>query len=200
MQDPSNIDPSALPSTRALSIAALVATVVASILVVTVVLPAETGTDPSGVGTWLGLTELGNIKSGQAEPAAAASQDAPASQPTASAPTGETEPYAFRTDELTLTLQPNEGTEVKAIMREGDQLVYSWAADDGVLFFDFHGEPKGAASNVFTSFEKGSEASVDGTFEAPFEGVHGWYWKNQTSQSVTIRLNTSGVYQNIARK
>jgi len=197
MNPPSEFDPSALPSRRTLSRATLIAAVVASVLLVTVVLPAESGTDPTGVGRWLGLTALGELKSGHA----AAETTAPATAPTTAAePDAESAPYAFRTDELTLTLKPNEGTEVKAVMREGDQLVYSWTADSGELFFDFHGEPKGAPADVFTSFEKGSEGSAKGTFEAPFEGVHGWYWKNRTSEAITVRLNTSGVYKTIARK
>jgi len=199
MQDPSKIDPSALPSVAALSKATVVAIVVASVLLVTVVLPAEAGIDPSGIGTWLGLTELGDLKSGHADPAAT-TKPAVATPAVAQATSAEPEAFANRTDELTLTLQPNEGAEIKAVMRAGDPLVYSWAADRGALFYDFHGEPKGAAPDVFTSFEKGTKSSVEGTFEAPFEGVHGWYWKNSTSEPITVLLNTSGVYKEIGRR
>jgi hypothetical protein len=189
MHDPSSIDPSALPSRRALFRATVGAVLLASVLLVAVVLPAETGRDPSGVGAWLGLTRLGAVKTGGAVPASAA---APAVEEPAA--------FTFHTDELTITLQPNEGTEVKAVMRAGDQLVYTWTTDQGELFYDFHGEPAGAAADVFTSFETGTESTTKGDFEAPFEGIHGWYWKNRTPSPVTVHLTTSGVYQKISRK
>jgi hypothetical protein len=183
-------DPEQLPSLLQLTRASAVALVVAVLLGVTTVLPAEAGLDPTGVGTWLGLTPLGELKNPAEAPVLATGSPPPAEDPSP----------AFRSDQLSLTLKANESTEVKAVMRAGDQLIYTWETDGGELFFDFHGEPKGAAADVFTSFEKGTMALSQGTFEAPFEGVHGWYWKNRTRQPVTVTLKTSGGYQSIARK
>jgi hypothetical protein len=205
--NPVRIDPKLLPTPQELSRATIVAGVVASVLLVTAVLPAEAGVDPTGVGRWLGLTTLGELKreggtpvpvTGGAPPVAAPGAVAAGAPVDASAPAPTA--YALRTDELTLTLKPKEGAEIKAVMRSGDQLVYAWTADKGELFFDFHGEPKGAPPDVFTSFEKGSTTSAEGDFEAPFEGVHGWYWENRTAEVVTVKLQTSGVYEKIARR
>lgn len=204
--NPSKVDPNVLPTRQELSRATIVAVVVASVLLVTAVLPAEAGVDPTGVGRWMGLTAMGEIKRGGAsttapkavEPpvvaAVVVAAAAPVAQPVAPAA------YAFRSDELSLSLKPGEGAEIKAVMRAGDQMVYEWTADQGEVFFDFHGEPKGAPADVFTSFEKGSKGTAKGDFEAPFEGIHGWYWKNRTSAAVTIQLKTSGVYEKIGRK
>ena len=202
--NPIKVDPNLLPTRQELSRATIIAAVVASVLLVTAVLPAEAGVDPTGVGRWMGLTAMGELKREGAPTtppnavvppvavvAAAVPVEAQAAVPTA---------YAVHSDELTLTLQPNEGAEIKAVMRGGDQMVYAWTADKGELFFDFHGEPKGAPADVFTSFEKGSKTAAEGEFEAPFEGVHGWYWKNRTAEVVTVKLKTSGVYEKIARK
>lgn len=197
MKEPIQVDPGLLPTLQELSRATVGAIIVASILLITAVLPAEAGIDPTGAGRWLGLTALGEIKNGGAPAATAAAVTvaAPAvPQPVAPAA------YAFRSDELSLTLKPGEGAEIKAVMRAGDQMVYEWTADKGEVFFDFHGEPKGAAPDVFTSFEKGSKGAAKGDFEAPFEGIHGWYWKNRTTAAVTIQLKTSGVYEKIGRK
>lgn len=194
------VDPKDLPSLPELYSAAAAVVVVAAVLVTTAVLPAERGLDPTGVGGWLGLTSMGELKSGGAarvEPAAPQAQAAPEVAPEAPKVEG---PATFRTDELALTLKPGEGAEIKAVMREGDQLIYSWASDQGELFFDFHGEPKGAPSSVFTSFEKGTLSTAEGDFEAPFEGTHGWYWKNKTASPATVTLKTSGVYASIGRK
>jgi hypothetical protein len=55
----------------------LVALLVAGLLLVTVVLPAEYGIDPTGVGRPLGLTRMGEIKTRLAREAAAdAAEDA----------------------------------------------------------------------------------------------------------------------------
>ena len=38
------------------------------------------------------------------------------------------------------------------------------------VFFDFHGEPHGAAKDVFTSYGTGTSPRETGPFEAPFDG------------------------------
>jgi hypothetical protein len=61
-----------LPSSRALLRSTLIAAATAAVLLVTVVLPAEYGVDPTGVGRVIGLTEMGEIKMELAREAAAA--------------------------------------------------------------------------------------------------------------------------------
>jgi len=64
-------DASELPSSRQLLKSTGIAAVIASVLLVTTVLPAEYGVDPTGVGSLLGLTEMGRIKMSLAEEAKA---------------------------------------------------------------------------------------------------------------------------------
>jgi len=64
-------DPSELPSTGRLLKSTGIAAAVASALLVFTVLPAEYGVDPTGVGSLLGLTEMGRIKMQLAEEAKA---------------------------------------------------------------------------------------------------------------------------------
>lgn len=52
----------ALPSARALLRSTVIALAIAASLLLTVVLPAEYGIDPTGVGRVLGLTQMGEIK------------------------------------------------------------------------------------------------------------------------------------------
>ena len=54
--------PDGLPSSRTLVRSTMIAVGVAAVLLVGVVLPAEYGVDPTGVGRVLGLTEMGRIK------------------------------------------------------------------------------------------------------------------------------------------
>lgn len=59
------------PSSRKLLRSTLLALAVATLLLVTVVLPAEYGIDPTGTGSILGLTRMGEIKTRLAKEAAA---------------------------------------------------------------------------------------------------------------------------------
>ncbi|WP_434478467.1 hypothetical protein [Gemmatimonas sp.] len=52
------------PSLASLRRASLVAVVIAAVLVVTAVLPAEYGVDPTGIGRRIGLTQMGRLEAG----------------------------------------------------------------------------------------------------------------------------------------
>ncbi len=84
-----------LPSARALLRSTLIALAVAGTLLLTVVLPAEYGIDPTGAGRVLGLTQMGEIKvrlareaaeDAAADAAALDSAEAKATTPTDSMP------------------------------------------------------------------------------------------------------------------
>ena len=59
------------PSAGSLMRSTVIALVVAAVLLVTCVLPAEYGKDPTGIGRMLGLTQMGEVKMAIAEEAAA---------------------------------------------------------------------------------------------------------------------------------
>lgn len=59
------------PSPAGLLKSTLIALAVATVLLVTCVLPAEYGVDPTGIGRVLGLTQMGEVKMAIAEEAAA---------------------------------------------------------------------------------------------------------------------------------
>ena len=60
-----------LPTSRQLLRSTVIAVIVAAVLLALVVLPAEYGIDPTGVGRLLNLTEMGEIKQQLAEEAEA---------------------------------------------------------------------------------------------------------------------------------
>jgi hypothetical protein len=76
------VTPSAEGTSRRLLRSTLIALATAVLLLVTAVLPAEYGIDPTGVGRVLGLTPMGQIKTRLAKEAAA---DAAADQAEAAA-------------------------------------------------------------------------------------------------------------------
>lgn len=169
---------------------------------VMVYMPAEQGRDPTGVGAVLGLKEMGEIKQQLADEAAADAllHD---SEQTSSLfdralelfiPTSYAE--AVWQDKITFTLAPGEFTEVKATMEEGATLFYTWAADGGRVNFDLHAHADG--NNV--TYEKGrGRTSGEGSFEAAFDGDHGWFWRNRDKAAITVTLQLRGDYSAIVR-
>jgi hypothetical protein len=216
MSDISNSTPTNLPSTGQLIRSTIIAAIVASFLLVAIVLPAEYGVDPTGIGSALGLTEMGRIKVSLAReieraenaphvpPSLSAAAKAPAAPPLATATPATTtaEPSvpsapAGRSDVATITLQPNQGREIKLAMREGARATFSWSTDRGVVNFDEHADSK-VPRRDYHGYRKGASVAKDeGVLVAAFDGWHGWYWRNRGKETVTVTLRTSGDYQDI---
>ena len=195
-----------LPSKGQLNRATLIAAGVAAVVLVTTVLPAEYGVDPTGIGRVLGLTPMGERKrDAAAAPEAAAEPEAPAQATDNGDLTLDPEPASTgpaaggSVGRVQLTLAPGKGEEVKATMNAGDELTYEWSTGGPVIRFELHGEPIPAKGDEFTSFEKGSTAGANGKFRAPFNGTHGWYWRNNTNSPVTVTVSATGTFQKVAR-
>jgi hypothetical protein len=185
-------DTNLLPTLPQLGKATAVALAVAGAILVGAVLPAEYGIDPSGIGKALGLTQL----NGGARPAAEVKPAAGA----AGAATVVKTAHAFRSDEMTITLQPGEGAEIKAVIAKGEQFVFSWSSTGGPVKSDMHGEPFNAGPREFNTYWKVARQDFGrGTFTAPFDGIHGWYWRNKGSVPVTIHVLVSGFHDKLFR-
>ena len=233
-----------LPSTRKLVRSTVIAAVSATAILVAVVLPAEYGIDPTGVGSALNLTEMGEIKTQlAAEAEADAARDAaaraapatgadatplppaavgvvpppvaplaPPAPPAPPAPERQSSLFGaigglfvssavaqeMRQDEMTITLAPGEGAEIKLTMQEGELASFAWVVSEGgAVNYDTHGD--GGGQNI--SYEKGRSVSSDeGTIQAAFTGNHGWFWRNRGGAPVSLTLRTSGTYTAFERK
>jgi hypothetical protein len=93
---------------------------------------------------------------------------------------------------IEVTVPPGSGIEYKLRVTEGAQMEYSWNTDTGSLFFDFHGEPTAGKAGYFESFKKGTSQKSEGVITAPFTGSIGWYWKNNSSDSVVVTVKAKG--------
>jgi hypothetical protein len=197
-------DASELPTTGKLLKSTAIAAAIASALLVTVVLPAEYGVDPTRVGSLLGLTEMGRIKqqlAAEAEADAAAdaaggsnARPAAASESAPINPTSTLE--RARTDETVITLAPDQGAEIKLVMNEGDVARFTWTSSGGQVNYDTHADRPGVR---YHGYEKGSLREQTGVLTAAFTGSHGWFWRNRTGEPVTITLRTEGAYSEIKR-
>ncbi|NGO55065.1 transmembrane anchor protein [Allomesorhizobium camelthorni] len=200
-----------LPTSAQLLKSTAFAIVAAAAILITVVLPSEYGIDPTGAGRILGLADMGEIKSQLAEEAEADRlrdvQTAP--QPASVTPdqesslmgrifaelvVGSAAAQEARSDEMSITLKPGEGAEIKLVMVKGATANYAWTANGAEVNFDTHGDGGGES----ISYEKGRGVAEDeGVLEAAFDGNHGWFWRNRTDADVTVTLKTNGAYTDI---
>lgn len=191
-----------LPTPAQLRRSTVVAAIGAVAIGVMVYLPAEYGTDPTGVGSILGLTEMGEIK--QQLAAEAAADEALHGGDESSSLMNDifglfvssaAAQQAWQ-DEITFTLAPGESTEIKATMEQGATLTYAWIASGGRINFDLHAHADGEA----VTYETGrGQTSAEGSFETPFAGDHGWFWRNRDKTDVTVTLQLNGSYSEIVR-
>ena len=190
-----------LPTKAQLRRSSIIAGIGAVFIGVAVYKPAELGQDPTGLGAILGLTEMGEIKQ---QLKAEAEADALLHGEDQSSllndffglfvSTGHAQ-EAWQ-DTITFTLAPGEYTEIKATMEEGATLSYSWTSEGGRINFDLHAHAGG--ENV--TYEKGrGKTEGEGSFETPFAGDHGWFWRNRDDEAVTVTLQLRGDYSAIVR-
>lgn len=205
-----------LPTTRQLLKATALAIAVAAVLLITIVLPAEYGLDPTGIGKRLGLDVLSSTspapEAEQAPPSESiAGQDpnavlaAKARQAFGAFPGQSFDAKAvsqqtgvFRQDALTVVLPPGKGAEIKAALKSGAGIVFAWTAT-GPVALDMHGERAGAKEAWTTYAVEASQQKGSGTFVAPFEGSHGWYWLNRGTEPVTVEVEVDGFQEKLYR-
>jgi len=178
------------PPARTLLKASAVALIVATVLLVTVVLPAEYGIDPLGTGDALGLSALSGVTT--------AEEPVPPPEGAKVAPVQEGPfalyPAAFKVDSRELVLGPYEYVEYKYHLERGASMLFSWRASGDVMH-DFHGDPEGQSSSAAAqSFDARPRRQADGSFDAPFTGIHGWYWENPGGETITVHVTTAGFY------
>lgn len=173
-----------------IAVATGVALLVAGLVLVMFVLPAEFAVDPLGVGAKTGLLDLG--KTGAQVDALQASAtsrgDATGGAVIAA------QDASFQHETVTFALAPREGMEYKYRLEKGYALLFSWTATVPVNY-EAHAEPDGAPRGYAETYEKGTgRSSASGTLTAPFSGIHGWFWENTTDQPITVTLHASGFY------
>lgn len=159
------------PSARKILAATGAALVAAAVVLATAVLPAEYGIDPLGTGRFLGLSALSEGTTGAISP----------------------QPAEYQIDDVEFVLGGYEFLEYKYRLEQGGTMVFTWEATRPVIY-DFHSEPDGAPEGYAESFDTGQTAQANGTYTAPFSGIHGWFWENPGSGEVTIKLTTAGFY------
>lgn len=218
-----------LPSSKKLIQSTVISFIVALVLLVTVVMPAEYAIDPTGVGRFLGLTEMGEIKA-QLEAEALADRElqmravnrevVPDSESLAketmpSADVVQTaEHQSVETVETVETEKPSEPAEqpwrdeVTFTLTPGEGTEYKLSMEEGTTA-QFSWISKGGPVNYDThgngsgqsiSYEKGRGVPAqEGELIAAFTGKHGWFFRNRNKQDVVLILRTKGEYAQLKR-
>lgn len=192
--------------------AMLLALILALIILVTAVLPAEYGIDPLGTGKLLGFSQLyhpheetkanglGETTRQQSHPILkmedAGSGPDVAKPAEADGPVPEKQ-LTEREDSIRVIVPAGKGIEYKIYMLKYGELKYEWKADKGNVFFDFHGDvklKKPGKNNYFKSYTVAYADNMIGTLLAPFEGNHGWYFQNKGKTDITVHIRLKGEY------
>lgn len=217
-----------LPSSKQLLLSTLAAAVVAGVLLITVVLPAEYAIDPTGIGKTLGLAQMGEIKTSLAKEA---EEDTP--RPITSPVDKTTDVTLVKTipQSVQNTVQPVQNVAqrtapavvkpeaAKPLLVNPAQrvikLVPGAAAELKLVMkkgakvnynwiasggkINFDTHADNATTNYY-GYNKGRNVTGDnGELTAAFDGSHGWFWRNRSGGDVTVTLEISGDYQAIKR-
>ena len=194
------------PSRKRLIASVAIAIAGAALVLLIIVLPAEYNIDPTRIGGALGLTAMhapkrtlqvkdvigGNEKYREVE---LPSLDKPVPLPNRDVI--QVKPAAARTENVSVTLQPGQQTEIKAVMDAAQVILYSWTAEGGEVYTDFHGHEPDAGDAFVRYEEQQTGHEGHGSLVAPFSGEHGWFWLNISEQPVTIRLTFSGYHREV---
>lgn len=195
------------PSGRRLFISVVVAALLAALVLVVAVLPAEYGLDPTGIGQRLGLKQMHAAAGAKVVLSDASGDDFVQAQPPE---VGQPIPLpnpavhqlqgeAAKSETLTITLPPNGETEIKTALTKNKMVLYSWKVDRGQIYVDYHGhDPAWADKQAFVRYQEvDGSAGANGSLVAPFTGEHGWYWLNPNPFPVVITLTVNGFYERL---
>lgn len=211
MSDPAPLVPSSppvsLPTTRQIVLGSVVATVVAAVALVFFILPAELGIDLTGFGEKSGLVGLaqkgpatnvylarGLKRTNVLFPLAPGATPDAATLRTTLAQHGSAVPARLQTDHWQIELQPYENIEMKYLLKQGEPMIFAWRATAPV-HVDQHSVPDQGGNPATESFVITDASAQTAVYVAPFTGIHGWFWQNQSLKPVTVSINATGAFE-----
>lgn len=106
----------------------------------------------------------------------------------------------FNSDVIEIPLFAHQDLEYKLDMQRGGAITYSWDANNlpepELLLTEFHGhtvrETDAPGDLMFYKIGRGDHS--EGYLVAPWDGIHGWYFSNESNEDISIVLTVSGFY------
>lgn len=190
----------------------IIALVIGITLLIIAVLPAEYGMDPTGAGKLFGFDRLyvpeeptvNTMAPGSANPQSfpLIKLEKAGSGPDVIRPVEADNPppekqLTEREDSIQVTVPAGKGIEYKVNMLKHGKMKYEWVTNNGTVYFDFHGEVKQsqeAKAVYFESYTIAYSNNMVGTFLSPYEGKHGWFFRNNGNTDVIVNLRLKGQY------
>jgi hypothetical protein len=195
------------PPTRKQLVTSVLAAIAGALVVLfTIVLPAEYSIDPTRIGKALGLTAINapartlqvkDVIGGNETYREVKIPEPGKPTPLPNPAVAQIKPAAAKSETVTVKLEPGEQTEVKALMDASQVIVYTWKAEGGQVYTDFHGHEPDAGEAFVRYEEQQSGAEGHGSLVAPFSGEHGWFWLNISETPVTITLQFTGYHREV---
>lgn len=197
--------------TKKIILTTILSFVIGSFFLAVAVLPAEYGIDPTGLGEDLGFkklyqdpekteskvvvpnptsTEILFIKDGGCDPEVKRPKEADYPAPEVQ--------YTEREDSVLIHLPAGKGKEYKVKVLKYGRLMYDWHTDKGFVYSDFHGDVKEENPSkevYYESYTVANSNNLTGNLLAPYEGVHGWWFKNNTGEPITLTVHMKGQYE-----
>ncbi len=111
----------------------------------------------------------------------------------------------FNVENYSIPLKPEEDLEFKLGMKQGDSIVYHWQVEmelPALLTAEFHGhtERVGEEPGTVMFYKRHNKGVENGTLVAPFDGIHGWYFRNDSGQDIVVELSVAGYFNEIPEK
>jgi hypothetical protein len=107
----------------------------------------------------------------------------------------------WRTDTVSIPAPAGDDLEYKRAMAKGDVALYAIrfpeGAHPGLFVMEFHGHTEKRADGIGDLMFYSVAAGVPetGSLTAPFDGVHGWYLKNEGPDEAVVTLEIAGWYE-----
>ncbi|MEP3211501.1 MAG: hypothetical protein ABJN95_20105 [Maribacter sp.] len=188
--------------------------VIGTIVLVTAVLPAEYGIDLLGTGKLFGFSRLyiedtpkeateNNLITLQSDveilklKKLGSPEGVP--KPIEAGNPPPNEQLASRSDSISVLVAAGKGIEYKFRALKLGSIKYDWnTSNNDIVYIDFHGEvyQENPPEEIFyESYTLAFSNNMAGTFTAPFEGKHGWYFRNKNDRDVIVTLHLQGQYE-----
>jgi|GEM_PF-197690 len=108
----------------------------------------------------------------------------------------------YREGEYDILILANADLEYKLGMFEGDSITYHWTVEmdnPSQLNVEFHGHThrEGDEPGTVMFYKIHQDGEEQGALVAPFDGIHGWYFDNQTNEDITVQLTVAGFYEEL---
>lgn len=184
--------PQPMPRGRLIA-ATLGALVLAALIVLGAILPAEFNRDPLGLGKLSGLSRLWAPEDQKVDATGGVARARDYDTP-------------FRSDVIEIPLGgfldgvEKSELEYKVRMKKDATLIYAWevigTAEPRDFHFDQHGHttPVPGQPMSVATYRQAFGLKQQGALTAPFDGIQGWQFSNSSEKPVVVRLRLSGFY------